>query len=140
MLDLNAARFGLWTNIELTQDRLGNDLRLVTNQLEISCVETKHLSGPFGDGTLDQCQLARQRPMAYSPLARLFGGGDEQTTRVLEVLNKVAAELSLVGPVKTRRHWDDAAPTDDAAVTAVVRCTKRPLVIFTQMKKQRGLN
>ena len=44
------------SQVELLQSRLGNAITLVTNQMEISCVETKLLSAPFGDGTLDQCE------------------------------------------------------------------------------------
>jgi predicted oxidoreductase len=120
------------SQIELLQDRLGREIRLVTNQLEISCVETKHLSDPIGDGALDQCQLARQRPMAYSPLAKLFQSrdGDEQTGRVLAALKKVAAEVNL------------PAPSGDAAVTAVavawlnfLPCS--PLVVTGSSKPER---
>ena len=84
------------SQIELLQSRLGDAITLVTNQVEVSCVETKLLSAPFGDGTLDQCQLARQRPMAWGPLNKLMQareGSEDQVSRVLAAVQKVAAEL-----------------------------------------------
>lgn len=97
------------SQVELLQSRLGSNISLVTNQLEISCLETKLLSSPFGDGTLDQCQLARARPMAWSPLNKLLSGGqggsDARTQRVLAAVRDVATELGL--------------PDSDEGVTAV---------------------
>ena len=87
------------SQIELLQSRLGNQITLVTNQVEISCLETKLLSQPFGDGTLDQCQLARQRPMAWGPLNKLLQSKPtERSARVLETIRSVAAELGLSEP------------------------------------------
>lgn len=57
---------------------------LATHQVELSPL---HLP-PLDDGTLEQCQALRLRPMLWSPLAggRLFGGGDERAERVRAVL------------------------------------------------------
>lgn len=58
--------------------------RLATHQIELSPL---HLP-PLDDGTLEQCQSLRLRPMLWSPLAggRLFGGGDARAERVRAVL------------------------------------------------------
>ncbi len=119
------------SQVELLQSRLGNQIPLVTNQVEISCIETKLLSQPFGDGTLDQCQLARQRPMAWSPLNKLMQGKrTDKVTRVLDAIKAVATELGL------------SEPQGDAAVTAVaVAWLKylpcRPLIVTGSTKPQR---
>jgi predicted oxidoreductase len=61
---------------------------LVTNQIEFSLL---HLD-PIHDGTLDQCQQQRIRPMAWSPLAggRIMDPQDPAGAR----LHQLAAELS----------------------------------------------
>ena len=61
---------------------------LVTNQVEFHLL---HMD-PITDGTFDQCQRLRIRPMAWSPLAggRLFEQRNEAATR----LAKLAATLS----------------------------------------------
>lgn len=119
------------SQVELLQSRLGNQITLVTNQVEISCLETKLLSQPFGDGTLDQCQLARQRPMAWSPLNKLMQGErTEQVERVLESIMAVASELGF------------SNPQSDAAITAVaVAWLKflpcKPLIVTGSTKSER---
>lgn len=57
---------------------------LATHQVELSPL---HLP-PLDDGTLEQCQALRMRPMLWSPLAggRLFAGADERAVRVRAVL------------------------------------------------------
>lgn len=62
---------------------------LVTNQIELSPL---HLA-PLHDGTLDQAQQLRIKPMIWSPLAggRLFGDS-EPARRVREVLARIAGE------------------------------------------------
>lgn len=66
------------------------DGSLVTNQIELSVLHEK----PFFDGTINQLQKEKIRPMAWSPLAggRLFKGEDEKGQRVKKALEKVAAE------------------------------------------------
>lgn len=119
------------SQVELLQSRLGNQITLVTNQVEISCIETKLLSQPFGDGTLDQCQLARQRPMAWSPLNKLMQGErTEQVKRVLDSITEIAAELGL------------SDPQGDAAVTAVAvawlkALPSKPLIVTGSTKPER---
>lgn len=62
---------------------------LVTNQLELSPLQM----GALDDGTLDQAQQLRLRPMIWSPLAggRLFTGDDEQARRVRAEMSAIAA-------------------------------------------------
>lgn len=74
--------FGVSNFMPAQFDLLNSRFPLVTNQVEASLL---HLP-PFTDGTLDQCQQHRIRPMAWSPL----GGGSifsaspgEQAQRIL---------------------------------------------------------
>jgi predicted oxidoreductase len=69
-------------------DLLNSRFPLVTNQVEAALL---HLP-PFTDGTLDQCQQHRIRPMAWSPL----GGGsifsaspDERAQRILTTAREI---------------------------------------------------
>jgi len=68
--------------VELLASRL--DFPLVTNQVEISVM---HLNA-LHDGTLDQCQLLRMTPMAWSPLGGrgLFTSDSEQAIRLRQAL------------------------------------------------------
>lgn len=93
------------SQLSLIQSRL--PFPLITNQVELnplrfSCVE---------DGTLDQCQEKRIRPMGWSPLAggELFSANpSEQCLRVITVLEKIANEYSVntdqVALAWVRRH------------------------------------
>jgi predicted oxidoreductase len=87
---------------------------LATNQVELSPLAR----GVLHDGTLDQCQQLRIRPMVWSPLAqgRLFTGGDEAARRVQAELQALAAEL-------------DASPTT-VAMAWVLRHPSRPWPIL----------
>lgn len=62
---------------------------LVTNQVELSPLQMNALH----DGTLDQAQQLRCKPMLWSPLAggRLFTGQDEEAVRVRSCLEAIAA-------------------------------------------------
>jgi predicted oxidoreductase len=62
---------------------------LVTNQIELHPLQR----APLHDGTLDQLQRLRVRPMIWSPLAggALLAGGDEAARRVQAVLGEIAA-------------------------------------------------
>ena len=66
---------------------------LVTNQIECSVL---HLP-PLHDGTLDQAQQLRLRPMIWSPLAggRLFHADTEAAHRVRWVLGEIGARLGV---------------------------------------------
>jgi predicted oxidoreductase len=73
-------------------DLLDAAVPLASNQIELHPL---HLA-PLTDGTLDQAQRLRRRPMIWSPLAggRLIGGDESETAqRVRWVLGSVAARL-----------------------------------------------
>jgi len=86
---------------------------LVTNQVELSAM---HLA-PLHDGTLDQAQQLRIKPMIWSPLAggRLFGAG-EQAARVRGVLSRIAAERDVA--METAAYaWIMRHPTQPLPLT-----------------------
>ncbi len=70
-------------------DLLASRFPLVTNQIELHPL---HLA-PLTDGTLDQCQQQRIRPMIWSPLAggRLMTSDEPVALRVREALSAVGA-------------------------------------------------
>jgi predicted oxidoreductase len=70
-------------------DLLSSRFPLVTNQIELHPL---HLA-PLTDGTLDQCQQQRIRPMIWSPLAggRLMTSDEPVAVRVREALSAVGA-------------------------------------------------
>ena len=76
-------------HFDLLQSRL--DKPLVTNQVEINPLnfEVAH------DGTLDQLQMNRIKPMAWSCLAggEIFSGQSEQAIRVRKVLEELKEEV-----------------------------------------------
>lgn len=86
---------------ELLQSRL--PFALATNQVEISPLEIATLF----DGTLDQLQRLRIRPMAWSVLGggRLFDAGDEIGTRVRGTLESVGEELGGYGLDQVAFAW-----------------------------------
>ncbi len=73
------------TQFALLQSRL--PIPLVTNQIEFSALHTQGMD----DGTLDQAQQLRARPMAWSPLGggSLFAIAGEQAVRVRAALLEV---------------------------------------------------
>ncbi|MUK70685.1 aldo/keto reductase [Aliivibrio fischeri] len=77
------------SHFDLLQSRL--DKPLVTNQVEINPLnfEVAH------DGTLDQLQMNRIKPMAWSCLAggEIFSGQSEQAVRVRNVLEELKEEV-----------------------------------------------
>ena len=77
------------SHFDLLQSRLGKPL--VTNQVEINPLnfEVAH------DGTLDQLQMNRIKPMAWSCLAggEIFSGQSEQAIRVRNVLEELKEEV-----------------------------------------------
>ena len=82
--------FGV-SNFTPAQFELLNDrCPLATNQIELHPL---HLA-PLTDGTLDQCQRLRVRPMIWSPLAggALFNGGDAAAQRVQSALQSLAQQ------------------------------------------------
>jgi len=77
------------SQFNLLQSRMGKPL--VTNQVEINPLnfDVAH------DGTLDQMQLLRTSPMAWSCLGggEIFNGTSEQAVRVRRVLEEIRAEI-----------------------------------------------
>lgn len=77
--------------VELLASRL--QAPIVTNQVEFSVL--RH--GVMLDGTLDQCQRLRMRPMAWSPLAggRLFDASEPKAQALLSLLGRLGEGYGL---------------------------------------------
>ncbi|EQB8914698.1 aldo/keto reductase [Vibrio fluvialis] len=92
---------------ELLQSRLGKPL--VTNQVEINPLnfDVAH------DGTLDQMQMLRTRPMAWSCLGggAIFNGDSEQAKRVRAVLEELREELGAESIDQVIYAWVRALPS-----------------------------
>ncbi|MDE1236175.1 aldo/keto reductase [Vibrio aestuarianus] len=105
---------------ELLQSRLGKPL--VTNQVEINPLnfEVAH------DGTLDQLQMNRTRPMAWSCLGggSIFSGDTEQAKRVREELEAIRLEIG-------------AQSIDQVIFAWVRRLPSKPLPIIGSGKIER---
>ena len=69
---------------------------LATNQVELSPLYLE----PLHDGTLDQAQHLRLRPMIWSPLGggRLFSGEDDRAVRVRAAMQPIAERLACRWP------------------------------------------
>lgn len=95
---------------ELLQSRLEEPL--ITNQVEISPL----LLNTLHDGTLDQCQQKRVRPMAWSCLAggRFFNTqllNNEQTQRLLTTLQHIAQEVGTTDISQVIYAWVRMLPS-----------------------------
>ncbi|WP_275725658.1 aldo/keto reductase [Vibrio furnissii] len=92
---------------DLLQSRLGKPL--VTNQVEINPLnfDVAH------DGTLDQMQMLRTRPMAWSCLGggAIFNGESEQAIRVRAVLETLREELGAASIDQVIYAWVRALPS-----------------------------
>ncbi|ELS3716944.1 aldo/keto reductase family oxidoreductase [Vibrio fluvialis] len=92
---------------EFLQSRLGKPL--VTNQVEINPLnfDVAH------DGTLDQMQMLRTRPMAWSCLGggAIFNGDSEQAQRVRAVLEELREELGAESIDQVIYAWVRALPS-----------------------------
>lgn len=75
---------------------------LATNQIELHPLRL----APLTDGTLDQCQLLRLRPMIWSPLAggALLNGGGDAAQRVQRALQSLAQQHG-VSPATIALAW-----------------------------------
>ena len=75
---------------------------LATNQIEFHPLHRE----PLADGTLDQCQRLRMRPMIWSPLAggALLTGGGEAAQRVQRALQTLAHQHQ-VSPASIALAW-----------------------------------
>ncbi|SMY35856.1 Oxidoreductase YdhF [Photobacterium malacitanum] len=98
---------------DLLQSRL--EQPLVTNQVEINPLnfEVAH------DGTLDQLQMKRIRPMAWSCLAGgdIFNGSSEQHIRVRATLTEIAAEIGADSIDQVIYAWIRCLPSNPIAIT-----------------------
>ncbi|AKJ31203.1 aldo/keto reductase [Caldimonas brevitalea] len=81
---------------------LASRTALSTNQVECSPLQLQALH----DGTLDQAQQLRLKPMIWSPLAggRLFTGDDERSRRVRACLERIAARYGC-SPASVAYAW-----------------------------------
>nr|WP_282437262.1 aldo/keto reductase family oxidoreductase [Vibrio amylolyticus] len=97
---------------DLLQSRLGKSL--VTNQVEINPLnfEVAH------DGTLDQLQMNRIRPMAWSCLAggALFNGTSEQEKRVIAELEALRIEIGAESIDQVIYAWVRRLPSNPLAI------------------------
>ena len=84
---------------ELLDDRV----RLETNQVECSPLQM----APIHDGTFDQAQKLRRRPMIWSPLAggRLFSEDSPAAHRVRWVMGEIGAKLGGVSVTTLAMAW-----------------------------------
>ncbi|MGY5819465.1 aldo/keto reductase [Vibrio chemaguriensis] len=93
---------------ELLQSRLGKPL--VTNQVEINPLhfEVAH------DGTLDQMQMLRTRPMAWSCLGggSIFCGDSEQAVRVRNELEAIREEVGATSIDQVIYAWVRRLPSN----------------------------
>ena len=87
---------------------------LATNQIELSLLRMQAIT----DGTLNQCEQQRVRPMAWSPLAggRIFTGQDEAARRLRAELAAVGAELGGATPEQVALAWVLALPSQPVVV------------------------
>jgi predicted oxidoreductase len=111
--------------LDLLRDRL--EVPLVTNQLELSLFS----HGALFDGTLDQCQRHRIRPMAWSPLGggRLFSTDDEAGARV-------RAAMAPLGPkYGSAKHGD--ATLGELALAWVLAHPARPVAVVGTSRSDR---
>ncbi|CAM3082752.1 aldo/keto reductase [Vibrio neptunius] len=108
------------SQFDLLQSRVAKPL--VTNQIEINPLnfEVAH------DGTLDQLQMKRVRPMAWSCLGggNIFTGATEQAQRVRDVLEAIRCEVG-------------AQSIDQIIYAWVSRLPARPLPIIGSGKIER---
>lgn len=105
------------------QDRL--DVPLATNQLEINPLNMQAIE----NGTLDQLQALKVRPMAWSCLAggRLFSTESKQILRTKKTLQEVAEEVG-------------ASSLDQVLFAWVLRLPCKPIPIIGSGKIQRTIS
>ncbi|EHR6000689.1 aldo/keto reductase family oxidoreductase [Vibrio parahaemolyticus] len=92
---------------ELLQSRLGKPL--VTNQVEINPLNFEVVH----DGTLDQMQMLRTRPMAWSCLGggSIFSGESEQAIRVRNELEAIREEVGATSIDQVIYAWVRRLPS-----------------------------
>lgn len=96
------------SQFELLQSRLGKPL--VTNQVEINPLNFEVAD----DGTLDQMQMLRTRPMAWSCLGggSIFSGDSEQAVRVRNELEAIRAEIGATSIDQVIYAWVRRLPSN----------------------------
>lgn len=87
---------------------------LVTNQIEVSLLQTKAIY----DGTLDQCERLKLRPMAWSPTAggRLFDAADAAAARVRAAVVALSSKYGGAGVDQLSLAWLLALPSQPVVV------------------------
>ncbi|USD66815.1 aldo/keto reductase family oxidoreductase [Vibrio sp. SCSIO 43136] len=95
------------SQFSLLQSRLSK--ALVTNQVEINPVNFDVVH----DGTLDQLQMERIRPMAWSCLAggEIFNGQSEQLVRLRKELESIAKEIGAASIEQVIYAWVRRLPS-----------------------------
>lgn len=108
------------SQFDLLQSRL--DFPLITNQIELSVMQMNALT----DGTLDQCQQRRIRPMLWSPLGGggLFRGETAASKRLLVVLRQIGDVLG-------------GAALDQVALAWLLHLPSRPYPVLGTGKIER---
>ncbi|XAW87433.1 aldo/keto reductase family oxidoreductase [Vibrio sp. CDRSL-10 TSBA] len=100
------------SQFNLLQSRINKPL--VTNQVEINPLnfDVAH------DGTLDQMQMLRTRPMAWSCLGggAIFNGESEQAQRVRSVLEELREEIGAESIDQVIYAWVRALPSKPLAI------------------------
>jgi len=111
--------------VETLRSRLAHPL--VTNQLELSLF---HMD-PITDGTLDQCERLRMKPMAWSPLGggRLFREGDEAGARIRAACATISGRQSAAGSVELT--------ADALAIAWILALPSAPVVVIGTNKLER---
>lgn len=96
----------------LLQSRL--DAPLVTNQVEINPLNQAAIT----DGTLDQLQQHRVRPMAWSCLAggRVFTEQSDQMNRLNATLNEIADEIGAASIDQVLYAWSMVLPSNPIVI------------------------
>ena len=111
------------SQFSLLQSRL--ETPLVTNQVEINPLNMSAIN----DGTLDQLQQNRVRPMAWSCLAggRVFSESSEQMSRLKQCLEQVAKELD--DQASINQVSADKITIDQVLYAWVMALPSKPIVI-----------
>jgi predicted oxidoreductase len=100
------------TQFALLQSRL--DSPLVTNQVEINPLNQAAIT----DGTLDQLQQLRVRPMAWSCLAggRVFTEQSDQMGRLNATMSEIADEIGAASIDQVLYAWSMALPSNPMVI------------------------
>ncbi len=102
------AAFGVSNFTPAQFDLLHSRTPLVTNQIELHPLHR----APLTDGTLDQCQQQRMRPLIWGPLAggALFRDADAAARRVRGALEQIAATRG-TSPATVAYAWLTRLPS-----------------------------